>query len=181
MLTFGYMSITLRKWNSSDLELLVHYANNAQLARNMTDAFPFPYDEEAGRKFIAMTQQEDPRKILAIEADGLLVGSIGIFPQSDIFKLNAELGYWLAEPFWGKGIMSESIPLMIDYAYKNWAIDRIFARPFGRNIASQRVLEKAGFIFEHRIEKNLIKNNQLEDEFIYSIRRESYYARKKSN
>lgn len=164
------MTITLRDWTPADLDRLVSLANNPRIAANMTDGFPSPYTEEAGLQFIERTQKEDPSNIQAICADGLAVGSIGIYKLNDIFRLNAELGYWLGEPYWGKGIMVEAVKLIVEYGFKNWQLERIFARPLGKNIASQKVLEKAGLKFEYRIEQNLIKNGILEDELIYSIR-----------
>ena len=105
------------------------------------------------------------------EVDGEFVGGIGVHPQDDIQRLNAELGYWLAEHLWGKGIMTEAIRRMVKYAFENFEIDRIFARPFGSNVASQKALEKAGFTFEARFEKTLIKNGEKQDEIFYAIRR----------
>src|SRR5690606_938234 len=97
--------------------------------------------------------------ILAITIEDEFVGGIGLHPQNDIYRLNAELGYWLAEPFWGQGIISKAIQEMIQYGFAKLPIQRIFARPFGSNLASQRVLEKNGFILEARIKGCLIKNN----------------------
>ena len=168
------MDISLRNWNLEDLSRLVELANNPQIAANMTDGFPSPFTEEAGLQFIERTQKEDPSNIQAICADGLVVGSIGIYKLNDIFRLNAELGYWLGEPYWGKGIMVDAVKLIIEYGFKNWQLERIFARPLGKNLASKKVLEKAGLKFEYRIEKNLIKNGILEDELIYSIRIEEF-------
>jgi [ribosomal protein S5]-alanine N-acetyltransferase len=102
--------------------------------------------------------------------DGKAVGGIGIHIQPDIYQKNAEMGYWLGEPFWGKGIITNAISQMVDYAFKHWSINRIFARPFGTNLASQRVLEKAGFLLEGKFEKTLYKNGEYMDELIYATR-----------
>ncbi|HEX5625978.1 MAG TPA: GNAT family N-acetyltransferase, partial [Saprospiraceae bacterium] len=110
------MEFTLRPWNLKDLESLVRYANNASIAKFMTEAFPHPYTIEAGRKFIAFATQDDPIHIFAIDVDGEAVGGIGIHPQSDIQRKNAELGYWLAEPYWGKGIATRAVRQMVDFA-----------------------------------------------------------------
>lgn len=138
----------------------------------MTDGFPHPYTKTDGLRFIAFANQDDPVHIFAIDLDGEAVGGIGIHPQTDIHQKNAELGYWLGEPYWGRGIISSAIPLMIEFAFTTYPhINRIFARPFGRNIASQKVLEKNGFIREAVFEKTILKNGALEDEMIYAIRR----------
>ncbi|MCU7549185.1 GNAT family N-acetyltransferase [Chitinophagaceae bacterium LB-8] len=165
------MEFILRRWNMKDLDSLVQYANNQNIARFMTDLFPHPYTQEKGREFIQYASKGNPPNILAIEIDGKAVGGIGIHPQSDIQRKNAELGYWLAEPYWGKGIITKAIIQMIDYGFKNWDINRIFARPFGHNIASQKALEKAGFLLEARFEKTLFKNGEYIDELIYAIRK----------
>ncbi|MDB5263882.1 MAG: family N-acetyltransferase, partial [Adhaeribacter sp.] len=113
----------------------------------------------------------NPSKIFAIEVNGEAAGGIGVHPQTDIQRKNAELGYWLAEPYWGKGIITKAIRQMVDFAFQHPDIERIFARPFGTNLASQRVLEKAGFILEARLHKTFFKNGIYEDELIYARRR----------
>lgn len=161
----------LRAWKQSDLDNLVRYADNPNVACNLTDAFPSPYTKANGEAYLNMVCDRMPTNVFAIVIEGTAVGSIGVFPQTDIHRLNAEMGYWLAEPFWGKGIMPEAVRQIVGYAFNTFDIDRIFARPFGRNRASQRVLEKAGFKLEARFEKTVIKNGQLEDELFYAIRR----------
>jgi ribosomal-protein-alanine N-acetyltransferase len=165
------MEFTLRPWRREDVNRLAAIADNPRIASNMMDIFPHPYTMEAGMKFIEMTLLSEPRQILAIEIDGQVAGAIGIHPMQDVYRLNAEMGYWLAEEYWGKGIMSEVITWMTAYAFSHFPIERIFAKPYGTNIASQRVLEKAGFILEGRFEKTLIKNDELKDELVYAIRR----------
>lgn len=165
------MISTLRPWTINDLDNLVTYGNNPNIAKFMSDGFPNPYTPEKGKTFIENAVQDSPVRIFAIDIDGKAVGGIGIHPQSDIHRKNAELGYWLAEPFWGKGIISDAIKQIVDHAFNNFDIDRIFARPFGTNIASHKVLEKAGFKLEARFEKTLIKNGEYLDELIYAIRR----------
>lgn len=165
------MEIKLRPWELSDLTSLVKYANNPKIAGNMTDAFPSPYTEESGRAFISMAQKGVSAYLMAIEVEGEAVGGIGIHRQSDIMRKNAELGYWLAEPFWGKGITSQAVQKMVEYAFNTFDINRIYARPFGSNKASQRVLEKSGFTLEARIEKNIFKKGEYLDELIYAVRK----------
>ena len=165
------MLFKLRPWTMEDLESLVKYANNFEIAKNMTDQFPHPYTIGKGKTFIENVISTKPTQIFAIDINQEAIGAIGIHPQSDIQRRNAELGYWLAKPYWGKGIMTEAISRMIEYSFKTWEINRIFARPFGNNIASQKVLEKAGFKLEARFEKTFYKNNEFIDELIYAIRK----------
>lgn len=164
------MECIIRPWKLSDLESLVKYANNPAVAKNMTDGFPHPYTKESGEKFLAMAMNA-PERIFAIVVNNEAVGGIGVHPMSDIMRKNAELGYWLAEPFWGQGIVVNAIKQIVPIAFTNLDIDRIFARPFGTNKASHRVLEKAGFKFETRFEKTIIKNGELVDELYYAIRK----------
>lgn len=166
------MHFTLRPWALSDLDSLVRYANNPDIAKFMTDQFPHPYTPEKARGFIEFASTALPHRILAIDVDGQAVGGIGIHPQTDIHCKNAELGYWLGEPFWGRGIMTGAIRQMVEYGFKTFGITRIFARPFGTNAGSQRALEKAGFVLEGRFEKTLFKNGEYLDELIYAVRSE---------
>jgi len=165
------MDYKLRPWNINDLDSLVKYANNPNIAKYLTDGFPHPYVKENGRKFIEHATADDPVHIFAIDINGEAVGGIGIHPQTDIQKKNAELGYWLAEPFWGNGIMTEAIKQIVNFAFITFDINRIFARPFGNNPGSQKILEKNGFTLEAKFDKTLIKNGQLLDELIYAIRK----------
>ena len=163
--------ITLRAWSPADLDDLVHFANNERIANNLTNMFPHPYTPEAGTAFIAMANSHEPQQIFAIDLDGRAIGAIGIHPQGDIWSKNAEIGYWLAEPYWGKGIITQTIREIVSYGFATFDLERIFARPFGRNLGSQKALQKAGFQFEAQIKQNLFKNGTFEDELIYGIRR----------
>jgi RimJ/RimL family protein N-acetyltransferase len=167
------MEIKLRPWNIEDAESLVENANNFDIARFMSDAFPYPYTIEHAKNFIAFATKDDPIHIFAIDIDGQAVGGIGIHPQADIMKKNAELGYWLGEKYWGRGIISKAIREIIPWAFNTYDITRIYARPFGSNMASQKVLEKAGFVLEARIKENIFKNGANLDELIYAIRRQT--------
>lgn len=165
------MNFTLRPWSMDDLDNLVKNANNFNIAKFMTNAFPHPYNAENGKMFITFANQDTPKHIFAIDVAGQAIGGIGIHLQTDIHCKNAELGYWLAEPFWGYGIITKAISQMVDFAFNTYDINRVFARPFGTNKASQRVLEKAGFVLEGRLEKVLFKNGEYLDELIYAVRR----------
>ena len=165
------MHFKLRPWNINDLDSLVLCANNINISKFLMNKFPYPYTREAGERFISFATQNNPVHIMAIEIDGKAVGGIGIHPLSDVECKNAEMGYWLAEPYWGKGIITEAVKQMIVYGFKNFDIDRIFARPFGTNIASQKVLDKTGFVLEAKFEKTFFKNGEYLDEWVYAVRR----------
>lgn len=146
--------IALRSLQIEDAELFALHANNNAIANNMTNQFPFPYTKAHALEFIRRVNGLKPAQVFAIDLDGEAIGAIGLHPQTDIFLKNAELGYWLAEKYWGKGFVSIAIKKIVEYGFSNFEIDRIFARPFGSNKASQRVLEKTGFILEARLEKD---------------------------
>jgi [ribosomal protein S5]-alanine N-acetyltransferase len=168
------MEFTIRPWTSTDLDSLVKHANNWNVAKNLTDKFPHPYTENDGMAFIEFASKDNPIHIFTIDINGQAVGGIGIHPQTDIHRKNAELGYWLAEAFWGQGIISKAIKEIVGFAFTTYDIDRVFARPFSTNIASQKVLEKNNFILEAKIDKILFKNGEYLDELIYAVRRETW-------
>ncbi len=165
------MEFLLRPCHIDDLESLVVNANNASIAKFMTDGFPHPYTLENGKSFIAFATKDNPIHIFAIDIAGKAVGGIGIHPQTDIMRKNAELGYWLGEKYWGNGILTRAIPQMLDFAFNTYDITRVYARPFGNNPASARVLEKTGFVLEATLKKTIFKNGEFLDELIYAVRK----------
>lgn len=164
--------MNLRPWTIADADNLAKYANNPAIAKYLTNAFPHPYTLENAQSFIQMVASQNPTSVFAIEIDGEAVGSIGLHAQGDIMCKNMELGYFLGEPFWGKGIVTEAVRQMVAYGFQHFDITRIYARPYGNNLASQKVLEKAGFKLEARIEKNIYKNGEFLDELIYAVRKQ---------
>lgn len=161
----------LRTFRMSDLPALVKHANDASVAANLTDAFPHPYTEESGRHFLQEAMKELPLR-RCIEINGECCGAIGLHPKADLWRRNLELGYWLAKEHRGKGIMTEAIKQMTELGFRTFPdIMRIYATPFGSNIASQRALEKAGFELEAKLMGTLVKNGKVEDEWIYAVRR----------
>ena len=165
------MKYRLRKWEDTDVESLIKYANNVNIASRLTNRFPHPYTEKDAQAFIAFANNISPVTIFAIDVNGEACGGIGLHPLNDVWHKNAELGYWLAEHLWGKGIITQAIAEVVQIGFKELEINRIFARPFGSNHASQRVLEKNGFVLEARLLKTIFKNEKFEDELIYAIRK----------
>jgi len=161
------MDYKLRKWKKTDFESLAEHANNFNIAKWLTNQFPFPYTNEDGKNYLDLIEKDNPTKVFAIEVEGKAVGSIGIFPQSDIHEKSAEIGYWLSEQYWRKGIISKAIQEVVQYGFETFDIVRIFARPFSTNIGSQKVLEKTGFELEARLKQALYKNGEYLDELIY--------------
>lgn len=165
------MDIKLKQWETEDAEALLKYAGNAKIMQFMSDGFAGVSTPEGAAKFIAFAGSSEDKIYRAIEVDGQVVGGIGVMVQTDIYRKNAELGYWLAEPFWGKGIMSVAIPMLVSEAFERLDITRIFACPFHANKVSHRLLEKAGFGLEAVLEKAIFKNGEYLDECIYVLRK----------
>ncbi|MBN1637722.1 MAG: GNAT family N-acetyltransferase [Ignavibacteriales bacterium] len=166
LLKFGNNSI--RNYQDSDAHSLAKYANNKKIADNLRDAFPYPYNLGHAIQWLNIVKEDKIPTHFAIADENGLIGGIGIILQDDVHRLNAEIGYWLGEPFWGKGIMSEAIKIFSDCVFEEFKLIRLFARVFESNKSSIRVLEKAGYKLEAKFEKSIIKNNIIQNEYIYS-------------
>ena len=165
------MDFTLRPWQPEDAESVAELADNEKIASNLRDGFPHPYSMEAARAFVASRILSDEKNELsyAIDIAGRAAGSIGIFRKADVYRKSAELGYWLGEPYWGKGVMTAAVYLMCRIAFSRLDIVRIEAEPFARNQDSRRVLEKAGFELEGILKKSVYKNGALGDSCVFAL------------
>lgn len=161
----------LRQWLLSDEASLIRYADNPRVSQFLSDRFAYPYEVEYARKWLNHQTQKTIIDNLVIDIDGELVGGIGIEFRQDIFRKTALIGYWLGEPFWGKGMMTDVVRLMVNYCFENFDLARIQAGVFDGNPASMRVLEKAGFIKEGIAKKALYKFGLFADEHVYAITR----------
>jgi ribosomal-protein-alanine N-acetyltransferase len=159
----------VRSWRVSDLEALVRHADNRKIWINLRDRFPHPYTRRDGRKFIRAMRGSDPETAFAIAVNGEAAGGIGFVLQSDVDRISAEIGYWLAEPFWGRGIATEALVALTRYAIGTHGLSRVFAVPFASNRASCRVLEKAGYALEGRLRRSAIKDGQILDQLQYAF------------
>jgi len=168
------MNIGIRKWRLEDSQALANAMNNKNIQDNLRDGLPFPYMVSDAESFISsmLTADSNTTYSRAITIDDIAVGSVGVFRKDNIHCLTAEIGYYVAEEYWGKGIMTEAIKQMCRYIFDNTDIIRIFATPYDSNIASCRVLEKAGFSYEGTLKKNAVKNGQLIDMKMYAIIKE---------
>lgn len=164
------MQVTLRPWRASDLAALVRLADNPEVARNLRDAFPNPYTEADGRAFLELCAGLDPANtlFLAVCAEGALAGGISLTRGADVARKSAELGYWLGQPYWGRGVATEAVRQICARGFAECGLVRIFAEPFAENRASQRVLEKCGFQREGVLRKSVLKNGTLHDSMLYA-------------
>jgi RimJ/RimL family protein N-acetyltransferase len=154
---------TLRPWRPGDETALVRHANNRNVSRNMRDRFPYPYTAADATEWIERTRAEHPVLNVAIVIDGAPVGGSGLVPGTDVFRRSAEIGYWLAEPYWGRGIATEVLQAMTEYAFATLDICRLEAGVFEWNPASARVLEKAGYVLEGRKRRSVTKDGRTID------------------
>lgn len=160
---------TIRDWRLDDAGSLAKHANNRRVWLTLRDRFPHPYTIEDARNFLERaTTQKGPERFYCIEIDGSAVGGIGITLGEDVYRHTAEFGYWLAEEFWGKGIMTEAVTAFVEHCFDNFPLNRIHASAYANNPASARVLEKADFIFEGRLQKNVFKDGQILDSLLYA-------------
>lgn len=168
------MEFKLRAWKPEDVNSVAQYANNPKIAANLRDAFPYPYTREDAKSYVEGCANEDSTRRLtrAIVVNGEAAGSIGVFLGVDVYRKSAELGYWLAEPFWGNGIMSAAVRQICKEAFERFDIVRIHAEPFAFNSGSRRVLEKAGFTREGTLRSSVYKNGVIQDSCLYALLRE---------
>lgn len=168
-------SIILRPWLPDDAGRLASIANNRNISDNLRDGFPYPYTHEDAVNWLKnIIPENDPPRFFAIIYDGKLAGSIGLVLKSDIYRKNIEVGYFLAENFWGKGIMTTAIRAAVSYAFKTFDIVRVYAEPFADNPGSRKALEKAGFRLEAVLHRNVIKNGVIKDSCIYAMLKEEF-------
>jgi [ribosomal protein S5]-alanine N-acetyltransferase len=159
----------LRSWKADDVASLVTYANNRAIWLNLRDRFPYPYTRRDAIDFLRATVGRTPETLFAIAVGDSAVGGIGFVLQQDVERVSAEIGYWLGEPFWGRGIATEAVSAVTKYAIERHGLTRLFAVPFASNRASCRVLEKAGYLLEGRLHRSAIKDGVVVDQCQYAF------------
>ena len=168
------MDFILRPWRREDAPDVARYADNDRIARNLRDVFPHPYTLADAQGFVNSCVEGDETKQLCrtIEVDGCAAGSIALLRGSDVYRRNAELGYWLAEDYWGKGIMTRAVRQICREGFVQWPdVVRIYAEPFACNAGSRQVLEKAGFSLEGVLRRSVFKRGEVGDSCIYALLR----------
>ena len=159
----------VRHWRARDAESLVRQANNINIASQLRDRFPHPYTAKDARGFLLHSMRKDTdATILAIDVGGLAVGAVGISRGTDVERYTAEIGYWLGEPYWGRGIVTEAVTLLTAHAFEQGNVLRLFALPFSSNARSARVLEKAGYEREGVLRASAVKYGQPRDQLLYA-------------
>jgi len=162
----------LRPFRDGDQASIARYANNRRVWLNLRDAFPHPYTRSDADAWVRRVGGQAPPTQLGIEVAGEVAGSIGLTLQEDVHRRSAEIGYWLGEPFWGRGLMSEAVLAFTAYALATFDVCRLYATVFEWNPASARVLEKAGYVLEGRLRKSVIKDGQAIDQLLFAYVRD---------
>lgn len=150
-------------------EELHQLADSKAVSENLKDIFPHPYTLKHAEEFIIQAGEGSFGHVFGIFSDKTFIGIGSIIPQKDIYKINGEIGYWIGEPYWGKGYGTQTVKLLTDYAFTELKLGRIFAGVISNNPASMKVLEKSGYRLEAILKSSVIKNGTILDEYIYSI------------
>lgn len=159
--------VILKPWQREDAEPLATIANNRNVSGNLRDIFPEPYSVMDGLQWISRQTEADPKTNFAIMYDGKLAGSIGCIPRDDVYRKSIEIGYFIGEPFWGKGVATKAVNLLEGYITTKFDVIRIYAQVFAHNKASMRVLQKNGFYLEGIRRKAVVKNDTVMDDYIW--------------
>jgi len=163
--------VTLRRWRESDIDALVAEADNRAVWRNMLDVFPHPYTRSDGELWIGRCMRQEPPADLVLALEDQLIGACGANRRSGVSRYTANVGYWLGENHWGRGIMTEAFGRFLEYVWETFDVERLEAEVFAWNQASVRVLEKNGFIREGTRRRAIYKDDEFVDEHFYSLLR----------
>ena len=160
--------IVLRPLRLSDAKRLAELANNEKISCNLRDGFPHPYTLADAENFLEKFTNQDPVTFFGIDYDGEYVGNISLVPGQDVYRKSAEIGYFIGEPYWNKGIVTTAVNLITEYGFNHLDIIRIHTGVFEYNEASMHVLEKCGFVKEGVFKKSVFKQGKLWDEVRYA-------------
>jgi RimJ/RimL family protein N-acetyltransferase len=160
--------IVLRPLRQTDAERLAHLANNEKISRNLRDGFPHPYTEEDAGNFLQKFTNQNPVTFFGIDYNGEYVGNISLVPGQDVYRKSAEIGYFIGESYWNKGIITTAVNLITEYGFNHLDIIRIHTGVFEYNTASMHVLEKCDFVKEGVFRKSVVKQGKLWDEVRYA-------------
>jgi ribosomal-protein-alanine N-acetyltransferase len=159
----------VRYWRASDAESLVRHANNIEIAKQLRDRFPHPYTAADAKGFLAFAMRDEAAPSnLAIEVEGAAVGGIGFVRGADVERYSAEIGYWIGQAYWGRGIVTEAVSMVTEHLFRVMNLLRLFALPLADNAASVRVLEKAGYVREAVLRSSCVKYEKPRDQLLYA-------------
>jgi len=160
-------NVEIRSWKPEDAAPLAVICNNKKIWLNVRDRFPHPYTVGNSIEWIAYSLAQKPVQNMAVVYNGEIAGSIGVMPKEDVYRKSIEIGYFLGESFWGKGIATVAVELLLEYIKSHFDVIRIYAEVFSHNAASMKVLEKNGFHLEGIRKKAVVKNNVIMDDYVW--------------
>lgn len=164
----------IREFLTKDVETIVKNANNREVSKYMRDSFPYPYTKENAVQWIDFVKNNYSKLFFAIADETELLGGIGAVPQTDVHRFSAEVGFWLGQSHWNKGIITVVLPSFCNYLFTKFNFNRLIANVFEGNEASKKVLEKTGFVLEGIQRKNVFKENKFVDHYIYGLLKEDF-------
>lgn len=178
-LEIGIAGWSLRAWRESDAAGLAEHAHNPNVWRHMSDGFPHPYTLAIAEHWVRQGHVDFGGDNWAIAFEGAAVGGCGIHAGEGQFRCNAEIGYWLAQACWGRGVVTAVAAALTARAFANPEITRVFAPVHAGNLASMRVAEKNGFTREGVQRLSAIKAGQVIDRVVYACYRDTFEARRR--
>lgn len=177
----NFNNFQIRNYSKNDIDSLVKYANNYNVSKFLRDAFPNPYTRKDAERWLDFVYQNPAYPAFAIADENELIGAIGAVPFDDVHRFSAEVGFWLGEPFWNKGIISNALILFCNFLFTQYNFNKLVANVFEGNPASMRVLEKAGFSLEGILKQNIYKENKFLDNYVYGLLKENFFYDSKSS
>jgi RimJ/RimL family protein N-acetyltransferase len=162
-------SCVIRSWQAGDAEALARHANDRRVSINLRDRFPHPYALADAETWLRLNADRTPEANFAITVDAQAVGGIGLVLHEDIERCSAEIGYWLGQEYWNRGLATAAVRALTAHGFATLPLTRIYAVVFAENTASMRVLEKAGYRCEGRLRRSVIKDGIVHDSVMYAI------------
>lgn len=159
---------SLRSYLPQDAASLARYANDARVTAYMRETGDRRYTVDEAAAWIELVRGQEPECQFSIAADGEIIGGIGLELQPDVYAHSAELSYWIAQPWWGRGYATRAVAALTDHAFRALRLRRLYARVFDGNVASRRVLEKCAYELEGRLRQAVEKDGALLDQFLYA-------------
>ena len=174
MINLKFEQYQIREFLAKDVEAIVENANNREVSKYMRDSFPYPYTKENAVQWIDFVKKNYSSLFFAIADETELIGGIGAVPQTDVHRFSAEVGFWLGQSHWNKGIITIALPVFCNYLFTKFNFNRLTANVFEGNEASKKVLEKTGFVLEGTQRKNVFKENKFVNHYTYGLLKEDF-------
>ncbi len=159
----------IRSCQVGDEDSLAHHGNDRDIWVNLRDRFPHPYTHADAENWIRFASAQQPETAFAIVVAGQAAGGIEVKRHDDIERCAVGIGYWIGCEFWGRGIMTAAVRAFTSYAFRTYELTRIYALAFADNVASRRVLEKAGYRLEGVLHRSAIKDGKVRDQAVYAL------------